>query len=147
MILVSELHELHPIYCYCPKGDTVTFASIKNLLVKTAKQAGVPVAFAFDEIKSEKSGDIIIEDCLIVYHPEHRHDYFNIVFRIRREGDTAYISKNEYGKSRLLSNTENIFDTNDFYNSTEHGAYEDKEREREKQYYLALHSIFSFLKC
>jgi len=132
MINVSQLRELHPIYCYCPKGDTVTFAEIKRLLRKTAKVSGVPVAFAFDEIKSENLGIITVEDCLVVYHPAHRHDYINIVFRIRREGDTAYISKNEYGTSLYLSDTDNR---------------DEKEREAEKQYYSALHLIFNFLKC
>jgi len=132
LISASQLRELHPIYCYHPKGDTVTFASLKRLLKQTAKVSGVPVAFAFDEIKSENSGVVTVEDCLIVYHPEHRHDYINIVFRIRREGDTAYISKNEYGTSQCLSDVDNR---------------NEKEREAEKQYYSALHSIFNFLKC
>ena len=132
MINASELRELHPIYCYYPKGNTVTFASIKRLLKKTAKVSGVPVAFAFDEIKSENSGVVTVEDCLVVYHPAHRYDYINIVFRIRREGDTAYISKNEYGTSQYLSDTDHR---------------DEKEREAEKQYYSALHLIFSFLKC
>ena len=132
MINANLLRELHPIYCYCPKGDTVTFVAIKNLIRKTAKVSGVPVAFTFDEIKSEKSGVVTVEDCLVVYHPAHRHDYINIVFRIRREGDTAYISKNEYGTSQYLSDTDNR---------------DEKEREAEKQYYSALHAIFNFLKC
>jgi len=148
MIEASQLRELHPVYCYTPKGDTVTFESIRTLIKKDANKHSVPVAFAFDEITS---GDVfapIIEDCLVVYHPEHRYDYINIVFRIRREGDTAYISKSEYGTSQRVSNTDDVLrEADKLRNPLRKIVDDDKEREAEKRYYLALRSIFEYIKC
>jgi len=108
MIDASELREIHPIYCYTPKGDTVTFDSIKTLIERIAKVHFVPVAFELSEISSNNSGTVTIEDCLIIYHPKHRNNYINFVIRIRRDGDTAYISKNEYGTSSLLFNSDGL---------------------------------------
>lgn len=148
MIEIQQLRELHPVYCYTPKGDTVTFESIRNLIEKDANKHSVPVAFAFDEITS---GDVfapIIEDCLVVYHPEHRYDYINIVFRIRREGDTAYISKSEYGTSTRVHNTDDVLrEADKLRNPLRKIVDDDKEREAEKRYYLALRSIFEYIKC
>jgi len=131
MINASDLREIYPIYCYTPKGDTVTFGSIKTLIERMAKVHYVPIAFEISEISSNNSGVVTIEDCLIIYHPKHRYDYINFVFRIRREGDTAYISKNEYGTSSLLINNDK----------------DDKELIAEKKYYESMHIIFNFLKC
>jgi len=134
MIDASELREIHPIYCYTPKGDTVTFDSIKTLIERTAKVHFVPVAFELSEISSNNSSTVTIEDCLIIYHPKHRNNYINFVIRIRRDGDTAYISKNEYGTSSLLFNFDGLNE-------------EDENLIAEKKYYESLHAIFNFLKC
>ena len=147
MIRSSELREIYPIYCYAPKGDTVTFASLKNLIGKTAKVHGIPVAFELNEITSRKSNEITVEDCLVVYHPKHRQDYINIVFRIRREADIAYISKNEYGTSPRMKSTNMFDEASKLRNPLRKVIEDDKELEAEKRYYLALHAVFNFLKC
>jgi len=147
MIRLSELREIYPIYCYTPKGDTVTFESLKTLIEQTATVHGVPVAFELSEITSSRAGSIAIEDCLVVYHPEHRQDYMSIVFRIRREADTAYISKNEYGTSLRLKSTDILNEASKLRNPLRMIIEDDKELEAEKRYYLALRSIFNFLKC
>ena len=142
------MREIHPVRCYTPKGDTVTFEAIKNSIGKEAKNWGVPVAFSFDEIASGNVGDYIIEDCLVVYNPEHKHDYISIVFRIRRDGDTAYIMKSEYGTSSRLTNTTDVLDeAKKLRNPLRQIVDDDKELEAEKRYYLALHSIFEYVKC
>jgi len=144
----SELREIHPIYCYTPKGDTVTFNAIKDLVEKTAMTHDIPVAFEFGEIASGKNTTITLEDCLILYHPEHRHDYISFVFRIRRENDIAYISKNEYGTSQRVSNTDDVLDeAKKLKNPPRQLIEDDKELEAEKRYYLALRSVFEFIKC
>ena len=134
MIDIVQLREIHPVLCYAPKGDTVTFEAIKRLIGAEAQKHGVPVAFSFDEIISEEADSVIVEDCLIVYHPEHTHDYISFVFRIRRDGDSAFIIKNEYGASPRMLSTDMLTEA-------------DKELEAEKRYYLAMRSIFEFVKC
>jgi len=147
MIDVAQLPEIHPVLCYTTKGDTVTLEAIKNLIDKDARKHGVPVAFAFDEIKSGSAATPVIEDCLVVYHPEHRHDYISIVFRIRRVGDTAYIMKNEYGSSPRMTHTDMLSEAAKLRNPLRQIVEEDKELEAEKRYYLALRSIFEYVKC
>jgi hypothetical protein len=144
---MSELREIHPVLCYAPKGDTVTFKAIENLIKKEANKYGVPVAFAHDEIISDNDGSIVIEDCLIVFHPEHIHDYIKIVFRIKRDGDKAFIIKNEYGTSPRMTSTDMFEEASKLRNSFMQIVENDKELEVEKRYYLAIHSIFKYVKC
>jgi hypothetical protein len=72
------------------KSSTKPFEATKKLINKTVKAHGISISFDYGEVSSGDGDSIIVEDCLIVFHPDHRHDYFNIVFRIRREGDKAF---------------------------------------------------------
>ena len=147
MIDISQLRETPTVYCYTPKGDTVTFKAIKREINKVAKAYGVPVAFAFDEIVFETCGNIVVEDCLVVYNPKHANDYYKIVFRIRRDGDIAYISKSEYGISKRMNCAYAFWsDDKDASSVSINGIY-DEEFHTEKNYYQALKVIFKFLKC
>ena len=121
MINLEQLNEIHPIYAY-PKGDTVSFDAIKRELEKIAKKFQVPMAFDYDVINSGNLLSPVIEDCLVLYHPEYKNDYRRVVFRISREGDTAFIGKYYFGEGRAHC-------------------------ENEKNYYKALLAIFEFVKC
>ena len=149
MIDISELKEIHPVVCYSPKGDTVTFEAIKSLINKTAKEHGIPIAFDYDEVSSGDVDSVIIEDSLVVFHPNHRNDFYNIVFRIRREDDKAFIIKSEYGKSALLEKAYNLIDANeDVENKVSGEATPDMNLlEAEKMYYRSLMAIFMCIKC
>jgi len=149
VIDISELKEIHPVVCYSPKGDTVTFDAIKSLINKTAKVHGISIAFDYDEVSSGDGDSVIIEDCLVVFHPNHRDDFYNIVFRIRREDDKAFIIKSEYGKSVLLENTYSLIDANeDVENKVSGEATPDMNLlEAEKMYYRSLMAIFKYIKC
>lgn len=147
MINISQLRETPLIYCYTPKGDTVTFEAIKREISKVAKAYGVPIAFAFDEIVSETCGKITVEDCLVVYNPEHVDDYFKIVFRIRRDNNIAYISKSEYGTSKRMNCAHAFWSNNEDESSVSIDGTCDEEFHAEKNYYRALKIIFKFVKC
>jgi len=146
MVDAAKLHEIHPIHCYSPKGDTVSFKAIRNLLEKTAKDFGVPIAFCLEEITSEDRGSLVIEDCLVVYHPKHRQDYYSVIFRIRRERESAFIQKNVYGRS-LRFNPCDVFKNGSQDGDTMESTIEDAEYEAEKNYYRALQAIFKYHRC
>ena len=119
MIDLKQLTEIHPIYCY-PKGDTVSFEAIEKEIRKIADEFGIPIIIDTDKINSGSIIAPVIEDCLIIYHPEHRSDYRNFVIRISREGDTAFIGKFSLG---------------------------DAGHDEEKKYFKVLLAVFEFLKC
>ena len=43
-----------------------------------------------------------IVDCIVLYHPEHRNDYYKIAISIKRQGTMAFISAYEFGESKNL---------------------------------------------
>lgn len=104
------------------------------MIKKTAIIHAVPVAFASDEVSSWSADGLVIEDCLIVYQPKHRYDYINIVFRIRREGDKAYILKSEYGISPRISYTDVLCEAKKLGKPLGKIIEDDKELEAEKRY-------------
>ena len=149
MISVSELRDIHPIVCYTPKGDSVTFEAIKNLINRTAKAHGITVAFDYDEVSSNEGGTNVIEDCLVIFHPKHRHDFFNVIFRIRREGDKAFIIKSEYGISAQLEKNYTLIDAEQDEEASAPGtsSLDYNIIDAERDYYRSLMAIFSYIKC
>ena len=149
MINVSDLRDIHPVVCYSPKGDTVTFEAIKKLINRTAKAHGISIAFDYDEVSSGEGDSIIIEDCLVVFHPNHRDDFFNVIFRIRREGEKAFIFKSEYGSSVQLEKTYTLIDAAQDVEKSNSGSdnIDISLLEAEQMYYRALMAIFSYIKC
>jgi len=146
MIDISHLHKLYPVHCYSPKGDTVSFEAIRDLVGKTARDFGVPISLFLDEIRTEDNGAIVIEDCLVVYHPEHRYDYFSIVFRIRRENESAFIQKNLYGKSLRLDRCE-AYGSDSQDEDIVDSITRNEEHESERNYYRAMQAIFKYHGC
>ena len=43
-----------------------------------------------------------IEDCIVMYHPEHRNDYFLFCIRVQQEGNLAFVAVNDFGASKQM---------------------------------------------
>lgn len=102
MIKVDELREFRP-GVRCKDGDGVTLQGIQTVLQEEAQNMGIPVAFRSDEVKSGGFLNTSLEDCLVMYHPEHPDDYFKICFRVAHQGHYAFISINDFGQSKQVS--------------------------------------------
>lgn len=58
-----------------------------------------------------KSGGIFnktIENCIVLYHPEHQYDYFKFCIRIATEGSYAFISCNDFGQSKQMNKADRV---------------------------------------
>ena len=56
-----------------------------------------------------KSGGLFnstVEDCIVLYHPEHRNDYFKFCIRVGRQGTYAFVSVNDFGQSKQMAKAE-----------------------------------------
>lgn len=101
MLKEKDLREFRPTYRY-PNGTGITLQSIQNAIRNKANQYQIPVAFASEKIKSGGMLNSTVEDCLILYHPEHQKDYYNIAISIKRQGTMAFVSANDFGESKNL---------------------------------------------
>ena len=46
------------------------------------------------------------EKCLVLYHPDHRRDYWKVCIRIKHHGSYAFVTVNMFGVSTLVGNAE-----------------------------------------
>ena len=103
MIKEKDLREMRPQVRY-KNGQDITLQTVQNALSDAADEAGIPIAFRDDEVKY---GGLIggsTEPCIVLYHPEHPTDYFNICVRVKHQGAYAFVTVNDFGQSRLLGN-------------------------------------------
>ena len=72
----KEVEEMRDTVYY-KDGDEITFGSVQNALAAQASEARLPMAFRMDHIKEGAlMGDTT--PCLVVFHPEHPTDYYNM---------------------------------------------------------------------
>lgn len=83
-------------------GRDVTLPAIQQALRNAADSHGISVAFRNDEVKYGVFGGK--EPCLVLYHPAHEKDYYNVCIRVKHEGNYAFVSVNDFGTSTQIGN-------------------------------------------
>ena len=101
MIKADELRDFRPTVRY-QDGEGVTLSTVQNAIQNCAVNMGIPVAFENDQVKSGGLFNSSLEDCIVMYHPEHEKDYFRFCIRVRRQGMYAFVSINDFGKSSQM---------------------------------------------
>ena len=44
-----------------------------------------------------------VDDCIVMYHPEHKNDYFNFCVRVSKQGTYAFVAINDFGQSKQMN--------------------------------------------
>lgn len=83
-------------------GETVSFEALQDIIQTQANEMGFPVAFEKETLKIGSFLNSSTEDCLIVYHPDHKDDYEKYLIRIRYQGKMAVCYLHGYGVSKLM---------------------------------------------
>ncbi len=102
MIKDTELREFRPTVRY-QNGEGITLQIVQEAINECAMEMGIPVAFISEQVKSGGMFNSSIEDCLVMYHPEHERDYFRFCIRVRRQGLYAFVSINDFGQSKQMA--------------------------------------------
>ena len=92
------MREFRPVYQY-EDGEYVTLDAVKWAISEAAQNLDVPVAFYPDQVKSGNLFNKSVEDCLVMYNPEHKNDYYLICIRVQHQGNLAYVAINNFGSS------------------------------------------------
>ena len=103
MIKADDLREFRPVVRY-QNGEGITLSTVQDAIQDCADKLGIPVAFRGDQVKSGGLFNSSVEDCVVLYHPEHQWDYYNICLRVKHQGNFAFVSINDFGKSKLEGN-------------------------------------------
>ncbi|HBV43279.1 MAG TPA: hypothetical protein DEF14_02690, partial [Ruminococcaceae bacterium] len=86
MIKIEDLREFRPVYRY-EDGEYVTLDTVRAVIAEAAQEAGVSVDFYSDQVKSGGLFNKSVEDCLVMYNPEHKNDYYLICIRVQHQGN------------------------------------------------------------
>lgn len=101
MIKADQLREFRPTYRF-QDGSEITLATIQGILTEAAESMEIPVSFERDEVKSGGLFNSQVDDCLVLYHPDHPNDYYRFCITVRKQGTMAFIAVNDFGNSKQL---------------------------------------------
>lgn len=102
MIKIDELREFRPQVKY-QNGNGITLITVQDAIKDCATKMGIPMAFKYDKVKLGGWFNSSVDDCLVLYHPEHERDYFKFCVRINHQGVYAFVSINDFGRSSQMT--------------------------------------------
>lgn len=102
MIKADNLREFRPTVQF-KNSSGVTLSAVQEAIEKCAEDMEIPVAFYDDQVKSGSLFNSSVEDCIVLYHPDHMHDYFKFCIRTKRQGRYAFVSVNNFGESKQIA--------------------------------------------
>lgn len=102
MIKADNLQKFHP-GVRIKDGSGITLSAVQTAIEKGAEDIGIPVAFHDDQVKSGSLFNSSVEDCIVMYHPDHERDYFKFCIRVARQGNSAFVSVNNFGESKQIA--------------------------------------------
>lgn len=102
MIKADNLREFRPTVRY-QDGADITLKSVQYAIEERANEMGISVAFYDDQVKSGGILSSSLEDCVVLYNPEHENEYFKFCIRVRHQGTYAFVSINDFGQSKQLN--------------------------------------------
>lgn len=100
MIREKDLFKLDWNDIYTAPDDYTTPQDVLLYLKEKAAPVGIPVSFSFDQVKIGNVLNSYLQDCLVVYHPEHIKDYCSVVITFRNQGNILLMSFYQLGKSK-----------------------------------------------
>lgn len=101
MIKADELREFRPQVCY-QNGNGITLNTVQTAIKDCAMQMDIPVEFKSDQVKAGGLFNSTVEDCIVMYHPEHENDYFKFCIRVKRQGNYVFVMVNDFGQSKQI---------------------------------------------
>lgn len=101
MIKADELREFRPVVRY-RDGNQITLQTVQEAIKDCAQGMGIPVAFYTDQVKSGGMFNKTIEDCIVLYHPEHQYDYFKISSEKNRYQNALWLTATFFHTTFLL---------------------------------------------
>lgn len=106
MIKGNQLREFYPVIR--ERNLDINLEILQETIFRLAAAVNIPVAFQSEEVNTGGTLTPHIEPCVVMYHPDHRWDYFQFCIRISREGAYTFISINNFGQSRQMKKMDKI---------------------------------------
>ena len=119
-------------------GENITPKAVADAIQIKCDEAGIPVAFLADQLKTGPVFARKVEDVLVMYHPQHRNDYLRFGIRVQHQGRYAFVNVANLGGSKNFYNA-NVADSGSKLKQLTNmiGGIRQKLQE-EEQYYAIL---------
>lgn len=101
MIREKDTFEFRPQVRY-QNGQSITLDAVKSVIDRCARKNEIPVAFESEQIKSGGFIGGRIRDAVLLYHPDHKNDYFNFALTVEHQGGYAFVSVYGCGESKQM---------------------------------------------
>ncbi len=99
----KNLRELK--YLRYKDGNEITLEGIRQAFEESADNYAIPIAFEYVNVQYGNFITGELHPGLVIYHPNHKNDYYKISIRIKMQGNIAFVLVDEFGKSTLTDNT------------------------------------------
>lgn len=109
MIKEKQIAEVRPVVRF-QNGADIDLNTIRDALNGCAQGHGIELAFDNDQIKFGGLIGGTTVDCLVLYHPNHRTDYFNFLIVVKKQGNYAFVSVYGSGESKQMKKLDNAAD-------------------------------------
>ena len=105
MIKADTLIEFRPAVRY-RDGANIDLNLVQNAITNCAKESGIPVGFYNEKVGSGSLFSPTLEDCIVLWHPEHKGDYFRFCIRVSHQGSYAFVTVHAFGQSSQMAKVE-----------------------------------------
>ena len=148
MIKAASLTEARSDIFY-RQGESITLQTFKESVSEKARELGIPVEFEDDQIKHGGMFSSETEECIVMFHPGHRNDYFRFCVRLSRQGTYAFVSVSTFGSSSELTYAQldemnmNMIKKSWIGRTFFSTPNSKKKLEEERNYYRCIHDILN----
>ena len=75
---------------------------IQRRIRECADKYNLSVTFSSEQVKSGGLFNSSVENCIVMYHPEHEKDYFKFCIRVNYQSDISILSVDTFGQSKQM---------------------------------------------
>lgn len=103
MLTEKDMADFHATIYFDNESNSTSLNDIKIRLEQTAENVGIPLAFSHGKITTYKVFCKTIHDCIILYHPDHKRDYYNFCVYLSRQDNRIFIHIKMFGRSKQFN--------------------------------------------
>ena len=101
--MIREKDIIENLYSFKTFDSSINLDIIRNAIQNTAAPYGVPVTFAYDQLKVGGLLNSQTHPCLIIFHPDHVRDYFKFVISMHQNSGMVFINCGTFGQSKNMN--------------------------------------------
>ena len=94
------------VFVKVAEGETLTLSDLQEDIRSSAEEFGIAISFGKGQLQAGGAFNKTVQDCLIIFHPEHPYDYFRKATTVRNQGNMYYVSVYYYGRSKQIGNAQ-----------------------------------------